>query len=72
MDNEKKTPADITLNVKDNSTPFSFFKQKELIKMGERTVKGNLKNLEIFFGPRVSPVGKSLVREAEGEVNGKG
>jgi len=48
---EKKVPADLTLNVTDDATPFSFFKQKELISVGERAVMGNIKTLEEFFNP---------------------
>ena len=46
---EKKFPADLTLNVTDDATPFSFSKQKELIDLGERTVAGNREALELFF-----------------------
>ena len=49
---EKKLPADLTLNVTDDATPFSFFKQKELIALGERAVVANIKTLETFFSSR--------------------
>jgi NTE family protein len=49
---EKKLPADLTLNVTDDTTPFSFFKQKELIELGERAVRENLRILEAFFRHR--------------------
>ena len=48
----KKLPADLTLNVTDNATLFSFFKQKELIEFGERIAKENMEALEAFFKPR--------------------
>lgn len=46
---EKKFPADLVLNVTDDTTPFSFSKQKELIELGERTVSANINELEAFF-----------------------
>jgi len=49
---EKKLPADLTLNVTDDATPFSFFKQKELIALGERAVSSNIETLEAFFNPK--------------------
>jgi NTE family protein len=57
---EKKLPADLTLNVTDDSTPFSFFRQKELIEMGERSVRGNIQTLEAFFNPRFGHSKKPL------------
>ena len=49
---EKKVPADLTLNVTDDATPFSFYKQKELISLGEGVVNRNLDIMESFFSPR--------------------
>jgi len=46
---EKKFPADLTLNVTDDSTPFSFFRQREHIELGERVVMENMEILETFF-----------------------
>ena len=49
---ERKFPADLTLNVTDDTTPFSFFKQKEHIELGQRAVRENLRTLEHFFRPQ--------------------
>ena len=49
---EKKLPADLTLNVSDDKTPFSFFRQKEHIELGERVVRANMETLETFFESR--------------------
>ena len=46
---ERKIPADFTINVTDDATPFSFSKQKELIDLGEKVVRHNMKDLESFF-----------------------
>ena len=48
----KKFPADLTLNVTDDTTPFSFFQKKEHIDLGERVVKENIKALDGFFSSR--------------------
>jgi len=48
---DKKFPADLTLNVSDDTTPFSFFKQKEHIEAGERAVMENIGQVEAFFSP---------------------
>ena len=48
---ERKIPADLTINVTDDATPFSFSKQKELIDLGERAVSSYMKELESFFYP---------------------
>jgi len=47
---EKKAQADITLNTTVNAEFFSFFKQKELIELGEKTVNENIDALKDFFG----------------------
>ena len=46
---EKKTPADLTINVKVEPSVFSFFKQKELIELGKMEFHKNLNALEVFF-----------------------
>ena len=49
---EKKLPADLTLNVTDDTTPFSFHKKREHIALGEQVVKSNIKTIEGFFSYR--------------------
>ena len=50
---EKTTaPADLTLNITDDATPFSFLRQKEFIELGERAVRENQKSLNDFFALR--------------------
>lgn len=49
--NTSANPADVTLNVTDTATPFSFFRQKEFIELGERAVKENREVLDDFFSP---------------------
>jgi NTE family protein len=44
-----KSPADFTLDISVETDLFSFFKQKELISLGEKAVKENLKALKDFF-----------------------
>jgi NTE family protein len=46
---QKKTQAELTLNVKVTTEFFSFFKKKELIDLGEQTVIDNLSALNHFF-----------------------
>jgi NTE family protein len=46
---EKKAQADITLNTTVNAEFFSFFKQKELIELGVRTVNENIDALKDFL-----------------------
>ena len=46
---DKKIPADLTLNVTGGDTPFSFFKQKEHIELGKQTVLENIEALNAFF-----------------------
>ena len=54
MDKREKTaPADLTLDASDETTPFSFFRQREHIELGERTVKANIENLGKFFKPHL-------------------
>jgi NTE family protein len=49
MQKEIKEPADFTLNVTDDATPFSFLRKKEFLDLGERTVKNNMEHLKDFF-----------------------
>ena len=46
---KKNAQADLTLDVTVNADIFSFFKQKELIELGVRTVNENLSALKDFF-----------------------
>jgi NTE family protein len=55
---EKKAQANLTLNVRIDETLFSFFKHKELINLGEQTVKKNLNALNDFFEIPKLPSGK--------------
>ena len=47
--------ADLTLDVSDDATPFSFFRQREFIELGRRAVRVNRKNLDDFFGQTPDP-----------------
>ena len=58
---EKKFPADLTLNVTDDTTPFSFFQQKEHIELGERVVRENIRILEHFFRPHSAHLAKPRI-----------
>jgi NTE family protein len=49
QDTEKRARADLTLNITVNEALYSFFKQKELISLGEQTVKDNMQALKDFF-----------------------
>jgi NTE family protein len=49
QDEVKKDLADLTLNVAVAAEFFSFFKQKELIGLGEQTVSENINALKDFF-----------------------
>ena len=44
-----KKPADLTIEISVDVDLFSFFKQKELINLGEKAVKDNLNALKEFF-----------------------
>lgn len=46
---KKMENADLTLNVSDDTTPFSFFRQKELVELGEQAVRNDKEALEAFF-----------------------
>jgi len=65
---ERKIPADLTLNVTDDATPFSFSKQKELIDLGERVVNNNIETLESFFSSRSGKFKKPRVCGIEGMI----
>ena len=69
---EKKFPADLTLNVTDDTTPFSFFKEKEHIDLGERAVKENLRILEHFFRPQSGHLTRPRVCGIEGTIKADG
>ena len=45
--------ADLTLDVSDDATPFSFFRQREFIELGKRAVRLNQDALSKFFSPRL-------------------
>ena len=49
QNNEKKKKASVTLDIRADATLFSFFKQKELIRLGEKAVADNMEALEKFF-----------------------
>ena len=49
QDMEKRSKADLTLNITVSEALYSFFKQKELIGLGEQTVKENFKALKKFM-----------------------
>ena len=52
QDQEKRSQADLTLNISIDASLFSFFKQKELIELGEQVTKENNKEIKKFFeGP---------------------
>ena len=46
---EEKAKADLTIDISDDSTPFSFYRKREFLRLGERAVKTNFKKLEQFF-----------------------
>ena len=52
MEKKRRPRAELTINVTDDSTPFSFYKKREFVRLGERAVKVNMKTLEDFFKPR--------------------
>ena len=45
--------AELTINISDDATPFSFHKKMEFLTMGEEAVLKNYKALEKFFKPFV-------------------
>ena len=46
---DREKAASLVLYASDETTPFSFFRQKELIELGEKTVRDNFKALKNFF-----------------------
>jgi NTE family protein len=52
LETKKKAQADLTFNIRTEAVLFSFFKQKELMRVGERVISENLNALENFFRPR--------------------
>ncbi|MDR0555382.1 MAG: patatin-like phospholipase family protein [Treponema sp.] len=48
--NGMREKADLTIHAVSSATPFSFFRKKELITLGEQAVRENLSVLESFFG----------------------
>ena len=44
--------ADLTLSVTDDATPFSFYRQREFVELGENAVRNNIESLESFFRTR--------------------
>jgi NTE family protein len=50
MQNENRERAKLTINVTDDATPFSFYRKKEFISLGEQAVRKNRAALEDFFG----------------------
>ena len=48
-----KSPADLTIDIAVETDLFSFFKQKELINLGEQAVEENLETLKDFFGAHI-------------------
>lgn len=53
--------AEMVVDVTGDATPFSFFRKKEFVELGEQVVKRNLKTFETFFRPRLGRFGKPLV-----------
>jgi NTE family protein len=51
QDEGGKAQADLTVTIKVAAALFSFYKQKELIEVGKKTVSKNLNALEDFFHP---------------------
>ena len=49
---KSRAQADLTLSCADDSTPFSFYRQREFVELGEKTVKKNHRELESFFKVR--------------------
>ena len=43
--------TELTLDIVDDATPFSFYRKKEFLKLGEGAVKANAARLEEFFKP---------------------
>ncbi|MDR1903903.1 MAG: patatin-like phospholipase family protein [Treponema sp.] len=50
LDKKDGFEADLTINATDDSSIISFFRQRELMELGERVVRENRKAVEAFFG----------------------
>jgi NTE family protein len=50
VDRKDGCNADLTINATDDSSIISFFRQRELIELGERVVRENRKAVAAFFG----------------------
>jgi len=61
----KASPAELVIDVTGDATPFSFFRKKEFVELGERVVRGNLETIEAFFKPRFGVFRKPLVAGIE-------
>jgi len=57
----KAVQAELVIDVTGDATPFSFFRKKEFVELGERVVRANLKTIEAFFKPRFGVFRKPLV-----------
>ena len=49
IEKEMKNSASLTIDVIDDADPFSFFRHRELVKLGERRVEECMTSLEAFF-----------------------
>ena len=58
---DKISRAEMIMDATDKATPFSFFRKKEFIELGEEMVRRNLDSLETFFRPRLGTFRKTLV-----------
>jgi len=54
----RRVNASVTLNVFGDETPFSFNMKKELIALGSKTIRDNMKTLDNFFKPRFGFFGR--------------
>jgi NTE family protein len=68
QDTDKKVQAGLTLNATDDATPFSFFRQKELIELGEYVVKKNIEAVETFFNSGYGFFKQPVVCGPEGTI----
>jgi len=57
--------ADLTLDVTEDYTPFSFLKQGELIMLGEKAVNDNIHLIEEFFNKKNLPVERFFKRRVK-------
>ena len=56
---ETKAQADVTLDATDDSSLVSFMRQRQLVRLGEKTVTKNMAALEEFFNPRPTLIKRS-------------